>query len=244
MYCSASSFFWAKFCGVSSCVFDKLGHAMAEKRFRNTGILSLATNVYISRRSGQVYLSWWILLARFSNLWPFIIEKNKRGIGICKKETMIHNLSFWHIRIVCNIPVIKTQPKSFWFCCTLVVLLWVTSSMMAAAQFWDHNHKSMFYHLLWRFLRRFHQCHIVAYRHTATQWLCKQWPFLGNCSVNMFCGNECASNNKVTVGNGVFLCGLCWVVITRAVGAMDTVVSTTSQWATAWAQKLKNLHCW
>jgi hypothetical protein len=42
---------------------------------------------------------------------------------------------------VCNIPVIKTQHVSFWFCCTLVLLLWVTSSMMTVAQFSDQSYK-------------------------------------------------------------------------------------------------------
>jgi hypothetical protein len=28
----------AKFCGVTSCVFDKLGYAAGEKRLRNTGL--------------------------------------------------------------------------------------------------------------------------------------------------------------------------------------------------------------
>jgi hypothetical protein len=38
MYSFVSPFREATFCGVPSCVFDKLGCAAGEKRLRNTGI--------------------------------------------------------------------------------------------------------------------------------------------------------------------------------------------------------------
>jgi hypothetical protein len=38
MYSFVPPFRDAKFCGVPSCVFDKLGCAASEKRFRNTAL--------------------------------------------------------------------------------------------------------------------------------------------------------------------------------------------------------------
>jgi hypothetical protein len=38
MYSLVPPFREAKFCGVPSCAFDKLGSAAGEKRLRNTGI--------------------------------------------------------------------------------------------------------------------------------------------------------------------------------------------------------------
>jgi hypothetical protein len=55
----------------------------------------------------------------------------------------------------------------------------------------------------------------VAHRPVAERWLCKQRPFLNNGSVNTFRGNECARNNIVTGGNGVFLRGQCRDVISK-----------------------------
>jgi hypothetical protein len=53
MYSFVPPFREAKFCGVPSCVFDKLGCAAGEKRLRITGIVTWL-------RTGQPMLdSWW-----------------------------------------------------------------------------------------------------------------------------------------------------------------------------------------
>jgi hypothetical protein len=103
-----------------------------------------------------------------------------------------------------------------------------------------------------------------AYRPVAKQWLCKQLPLLGNVrniharnnrercflwsAPRTFLGNGSVNFPwKLTwtqqYKNGVF-CGPCRDVITRTDGAMSSVVSSISQRATAWTQKLKHLHCW
>jgi hypothetical protein len=89
--------------------------------------------------------------------------------------------------------------------------------------------------------------HIVAYRPIAKQWLRKQRLFLGNSSINMFplLGSRFLITQELDYnnGNGVFLCGPCWAVISKE----------QSQWITssAWeavkrgpkSAKLKNLNC-
>jgi hypothetical protein len=57
--------------------------------------------------------------------------------------------------------------------------------------------------------------YIMVYRPIAKQGLCKQWLFLGNGSVNTFLRDEYARNNRATVGNGMFLCGLWRDVISK-----------------------------
>jgi hypothetical protein len=52
------------------------------------------------------------------------------------------------------------------------------------------------------------------------------------------------TQQQLLLETGCFLCGPCRDAIPKTVGALSSVVSSISQRATAWAQKLMNLHCW
>jgi hypothetical protein len=65
--------------------------------------------------------------------------------------------------------------------------------------------------------------------------------------------NRCQGWAREDTAGWKRLCGCCCDLcileisggaVTRRLGAMSSVVSSISQRATAWAQKLKNLHCW
>jgi hypothetical protein len=110
---------------------------------------------------------------------------------------------------------------------------------------------------------------IVAYGPVTEQWLCKQRPLLGNaCNIHASSNRTVCSvvrsadisgqrlgkhvpavmDTNATIEERCFLCGPCRDVITRTVWAFssvdNSVVSSISQRPTAWAEKLKNFHCW
>jgi hypothetical protein len=53
VYSFVSPFREAKFCGVPSCVFDKLGCAAGEKRLRSTGLCEGTITVFATRDRGK-----------------------------------------------------------------------------------------------------------------------------------------------------------------------------------------------
>jgi hypothetical protein len=101
----------------------------------------------------------------------------------------------------------------------------------------------------------------VAYRHVAKRWLCKPRPFLGNRLINTF---PLILNNATVVlqqwkrGTSTWSVPRCyeqgtksvesWVLQERlrrdcAIVKLTLYLWSVSQRATAWPQKLKNLHC-
>jgi hypothetical protein len=89
--------------------------------------------------------------------------------------------------------------------------------------------------------------HIVAYRPVAKRWLCKQWPFLGNGSVNMFLllGSRFLIMHQLDYNNGkcVFLRGPCRDVISKGRSQLR-VSSVRESEIEDLNRRQKNSHSW
>jgi hypothetical protein len=101
----------------------------------------------------------------------------------------------------------------------------------------------------------------VAYTPVAKRRLCKQRPLLGNTRYNrktvflliraavvsgqqLFEDVPAATDTNATIEEQYFLCGSCREVVTRTVGAMNSVSSSRKTMKKGPERvKLKNLHC-
>jgi hypothetical protein len=71
MYSFVLPFREAKFCGVPSCVFDKLGCAACGKRLRNTAVIEVKILTPVTRR-----------ISSYQNEWPIVITQKPHLLRI------------------------------------------------------------------------------------------------------------------------------------------------------------------